>query len=91
MTKTEAARFMGAGFVYSLPYDRVIPVKKAIMEVDNNYLLLCRDSSRDYYFTDPDAIRMSDKASFVRQEATKKVEQTFNVAAGATATFNFSF
>lgn len=91
MTKSESMRFVEAGFVYSLPYDRVIPVKKAIVEADNNYLLLCRDSNRGYYFDDADAIRMSDKASYVRQEATKKVEQTFNVAAGATATFNFSF
>lgn len=91
MTKSESMRFVEAGFVYSLPYDRVIPVKRAIAEADNNYLLLCRDSNRGYYFDDADAIRMSDKASYVRQEATKKVEQTFNVAAGATATFNFSF
>lgn len=91
MTRTESERFTTAGFVYSLPYDRIIPVKKAIVEGDNNYLLLCRDGRREYCFDDADSIRMADKASYVRQEATKRVEQTFNVAAGATATFNFQF
>lgn len=91
MTRVESERFTTAGFVFSLPYDRVIPVKRAVMEADNNYLLLCRDNERDYCFDDADSIRMSDKAAYVRQEATKRVNQTFNVAAGATATFNFQF
>lgn len=89
MTHQEASRFTTAGFIYSLPYDRVIPVKRAIIEADNNYLLLCRDNKRDYYFTDAEAIRMSTREEYVRQEATRRVEQTFNVHAGGTVNVTF--
>lgn len=89
MTETEAMRFYNKGYVYSIPYDLVIPILNVQYDAQScGYLLICRDNNRGYSFIESECLRESERKDYLRQEATRRVEQTFNIS-GGTVNINF--